>query len=602
MLCLEMALLTGRYVATTYNDRSSAEWPPHPARLFSALVATHHAAASPDPEERAALTWLEQQGPPAITASEAAPREVVTVFVPVNDTSVVGSFDAQRERVESARLELDAARQAVLAEAAQEPESRQIKALEKRVAQAEKALATAEKNLRAQFEKAVAAKAKTSEAEEKAGASLLPERRGRQPRTFPSVTPEEPTVSFQWPAARPAPAQRAALQRLCERVVRVGHSSSLVALRVCGDSESAPPASWEPDDAASRRLRVPLPGQLERLEQQFALHEETQPRVLPALPQGYRRSRPVAEAQQPCSVFEEDWLVFELFPEERANGGPRGALPVLSSVHVAEGLRAALQHYCEEPLPELLSGHDADGRPSVGAHLALVPLPSVAALHADGHLLGVALVMPRAAAREQRAAVYRAVAAWEDAYRRAGSDEECPELRLTLGRAGVWLLRRLEDGSRLVTLRSATWCATGRGERVWMSATPVALDRNPGELRSRDPKQAAAAFAAAEESLRAACERIGLPRPEHVWVTRSAPLAGGEKVQRFPRFPAQESKPQRVLVHATLRFAEPVLGPVLLGAGRYRGLGLFRPLSVALVTREEADAEGPSTQGEESSP
>ena len=36
-------------------------------------------------------------------------------------------------------------------------------------------------------------------------------------------------------------------------------------------------------------------------------------------------------------------------------------------------------------------------------------------------------------------------------------------------------------------------------------------------------------------------------------------------------------KPQRVKVHALVEFADPVRGPVLLGAGRFFGLGLFRP-------------------------
>jgi CRISPR-associated protein Csb2 len=31
-------------------------------------------------------------------------------------------------------------------------------------------------------------------------------------------------------------------------------------------------------------------------------------------------------------------------------------------------------------------------------------------------------------------------------------------------------------------------------------------------------------------------------------------------------------------VHAYLEFDEPVVGPILLGAGRYRGYGLCRPL------------------------
>src|SRR4051812_45830082 len=110
MLAFEVSLLTGRYVATAYNDRGAAEWPPHPARLFSALVATHFEALDPPDHERAALQWLEVQGAPEITAPDASAREVVTVFVPVNDTSVVGSLDNEQAAVDEARKELGEAR------------------------------------------------------------------------------------------------------------------------------------------------------------------------------------------------------------------------------------------------------------------------------------------------------------------------------------------------------------------------------------------------------------------------------------------------------------------------------------------------------------
>ncbi len=44
----------------------------------------------------------------------------------------------------------------------------------------------------------------------------------------------------------------------------------------------------------------------------------------------------------------------------------------------------------------------------------------------------------------------------------------------------------------------------------------------------------------------------------------------------FPRKPAGagSDKFARVCVHAEVEFAEPVEGPVLLGAGRYFGVGL----------------------------
>ncbi|NQT14361.1 MAG: type I-U CRISPR-associated protein Cas5/Cas6, partial [Planctomycetes bacterium] len=45
----------------------------------------------------------------------------------------------------------------------------------------------------------------------------------------------------------------------------------------------------------------------------------------------------------------------------------------------------------------------------------------------------------------------------------------------------------------------------------------------------------------------------------------------------FPSYPAKGRNASRPQVHVWLRFAEPVVGPILLGAGRYRGYGLFKP-------------------------
>lgn len=588
MFAFELTFLTGRYVATAYNDRMAGEWPPHPARVFSALVATHYTDSDPSSLEREALQWLERQGPPEICAGGAAPRDVVTVFVPVNDPTVLGAFDAPRERVESARANLDAARGELLAVMGAKASKKELEAAQKAVGRAEKELDKAEKSFREHLDKAVAVQQKSAASELKTANTLLPERRGRQARTFPSLTPEDPVVVFRWPEAQPSVEVRDSLARLSARVVRIGHSSTFVRLRVC---DSAAPASWEPDDLGTHRFRVPLVGQMARLEAQFQLHRETQPRVLPALFQGYRRRLAPTGPELPRSVFEEDWLVLTL------TGGLRRQLPILATAAVAEAVRGGLQRHAGAPIPQVLSGHQPDGNPSQQPHLAIVPLPAVGHRHADGHLLGVGLVLPRATSRDDRTTVYRALDAWERSARSKDEPEDCPVLRLVLGAAGEWWLRRLEGDSPLAGLRAATWCAGEKGEHTWVSVSPIALDRNPGDLTARDPRKAAAAFAEAEATIAAGCERIGLPRPQRVWATPSALVAGSEKAKRFAPFPRQSGKPQRVLVHATLRFGEPVVGPVLLGAGRYRGLGLFRPFPATIVDPEEgAEVASPTRQ------
>ncbi|MGH7501844.1 MAG: type I-G CRISPR-associated protein Csb2, partial [Longimicrobiales bacterium] len=117
-----------------------------------------------------------------------------------------------------------------------------------------------------------------------------------------------------------------------------------------------------------------------------------------------------------------------------------------------------------------------------------------------------------------------------------------------------------------------------RPAESWLSVTPVALDRNPGELYASDPDRARKAVASAIEIISTSCERIGLPRPIRVEVLPSVTMPGVAKARAFLPFPADTRKPRRVKVHAFVEFGEPVTGPVLLGAGRYLGLGLFRPV------------------------
>lgn len=114
MLVLRLEYLAGRAVATAYNDRGAAEWPPHPARVFSALVATwaeQDPSDSPDAAaERAALEWLERQGPPALAFEEGCARTVMAHFVPVNDVSLLPSrLGALAAKKQEAHEELVAA-------------------------------------------------------------------------------------------------------------------------------------------------------------------------------------------------------------------------------------------------------------------------------------------------------------------------------------------------------------------------------------------------------------------------------------------------------------------------------------------------------------
>jgi CRISPR-associated protein Csb2 len=85
MLAVELCFFGGTYEAAL---DAGPEWPPHPGRLFSALVA-HADPGSPDDE---ALTWLQAQPPPVVLVSPARPS-TSQAFVPTN---LVGTADTHQ--------------------------------------------------------------------------------------------------------------------------------------------------------------------------------------------------------------------------------------------------------------------------------------------------------------------------------------------------------------------------------------------------------------------------------------------------------------------------------------------------------------------------
>ncbi|MGH3914905.1 MAG: type I-G CRISPR-associated protein Csb2, partial [Pseudonocardiaceae bacterium] len=130
-------------------------------------------------------------------------------------------------------------------------------------------------------------------------------------------------------------------------------------------------------------------------------------------------------------------------------------------------------------------------------------------------------------------------------------------------------------------LRRATWC---RPARQWISVTPVVLDRFVRALHH--PTRHEVSDEQAREIVVRSCVHTGLPEPIDVVVspvgmTSAVPRAGNGRAQRgraFSRFTAAGSGELKQTVHIALTFAENIRGPVLLGAGRYLGYGLFLPI------------------------
>ena len=263
------------------------------------------------------------------------------------------------------------------------------------------------------------------------------------------------------------------------------------------------------------------------------------------------------------SAFSQEWIIYERVG---------GARPLSSrTTDLTRALRAALlEQHGRRDLSPVLSGHRGESAPSDAVHLAFVALPWLGHEHADASIQGCAIVSPRSLSSADRETLYGLIAAWER--ERTVDDNGTMELaHATLPPVRV---RRVEIPTKL-TNRTMTWC---RPARLFATATPIALDRYPGNLRSNQQRTSQRAAAEAAESIARSCERIGLPTPVSVEVSLAPVMQGSQPVHAFASWPSHRDRPQRARVHAVIEFGVHVHGPVLLGAGRYFGLGLCAPI------------------------
>lgn len=256
------------------------------------------------------------------------------------------------------------------------------------------------------------------------------------------------------------------------------------------------------------------------------------------------------------SHFGSEWLVF-------GDDGGDFSPDLLAFPLIAHALRNCLMKWAPQPPRTVLTGHEADGSPTGSVHSAIVPLSDVGWKHARGRLLGLAIVPPAGLNPDGPDA--HAIETAARAFMLAGGE-------LQLGRQGVWLIARHPD-VRVSSLMPDRYC---RLSRRWNTVAPLVLDRFP---KPRDGKRAV-------DIVRAACINIGLPAPIEILLHNHSTIVGapsvhpqekalppGQGTQNW-RWPTDSHLAKRPLTHATVTFAEPVHGPVILGAGRFVGHGL----------------------------
>jgi CRISPR-associated protein Csb2 len=474
MFGFEICYLRGSVTAADISrgsEKDEVEWPPHPDRLFCALVQAWADRGS-HPAGRAALEWLEALGPPLVRCGQILSSHAVQRYVPVNDNW--SPWNPKKD----------------------------------------KAFAPIQETLLA---------------------------RDRKPRRFAVGTLADEVVRIWWPEAAPEAGLAEELEKLARGVSCLGHSSSLVAVDLCRDLESLSP-SLVPRPDGIQTLRVPTPGRLRALEGAWQTGRR------PPLAEWATYGAPET-SMTVLQGHHRELIVFRLTSD-------RPPLPLEAAGRLTALWRRALLERADQPVSEAVSGHapgstPENPRPSQQPHLALLPLADVGHRFARSHLLGVAAALPARLAPFDRRACLRALGRVE---------------KLTLGSLGLWQLERCDATERRSALQPETWCHPAR---LWASVTPVVFGKYPGDLFGEE----------ARSLIREACTIAGLPEPIRVAVAPVAWVVGAPPAFRFPPLPSRPGKPKRAHVHALLEFERPVAGPVLVGAGRHLGYGLFRQLA-----------------------
>ncbi len=202
----------------------------------------------------------------------------------------------------------------------------------------------------------------------------------------------------------------------------------------------------------------------------------------------------------------------------------------------------------------VLKGMGVRGARSLRERVRILPLPSIGHQHADGEIRRILVEVP--------------------------ANCPIPAKDVFWAFTNLNLSRNLESQSFL-TLggndRMAHHYGIGRSATSWYSVTPVALsavDRARSGLRKRGSERATyegQIVWAVQQALR---QSEALTPVASVRVQREPFQARGERAETFA--PGTRFAPEQ-LWHVALEFKEPQAGSLVVGDGRFTGLGLFAP-------------------------
>jgi CRISPR-associated protein Csb2 len=517
-LIIELRFLNGRY-------HGVGDWPPSPFRLFQALVAGAYGGRwrnEPREPKDAAFRWLEHLSPPDIASPAGTAGRAATYYVPNNDADTIGG-DPLRV-----------------------PEIRIAKQVQ------------------------------------------------------PTLLSDDASILYAWRFADSDGSSNAS--RLCEIAER---------LHTCGwgiDAAfaSAQVASWEATDARLRRsgpvarpvltearchgttsnaVRCPTAGSFDSLDNRHrAMSGRLEMRAHGRSVVTLFKQPPKARCRAVAYECPPTRLLFDLCPAD--NSRPFSPVPQRSAVDLAMAVRdlavrrliAAAGEVDSDSVPtEVESALVGRKRPPVDAsqRVRFVPLPSIGTRHTDPSIRRVMIEIPSGCAQDA-ADISWAVSGQ---YLAGFHPSSFHKISGTPGESLQTVLVPAEDTRMLerygiVTNSFGTNGPGTNGFRRWRTVTPAALPvRGPQGGRT-----GSARIDADDQRCREVVDALrhaGFDtRGVRVRVQREPFLHRGLRAEMSTAGRFDKSR----LHHVEVTFPDPVPGPVILGDGRWLGLGLMAPI------------------------
>lgn len=511
-------------IAVRFHDgryHGAGPWPPAPARLFQALVAAAARGATLDEMDIDALKWLERRDAPLIVAPPARVTKGYSNYVPNNDLDAKGGDPARIAEIRAAK------------------------------------------------------------------------------RIRPHLFETDARLLYLWPFEGEETYARI-IADLADRLFQLGRGVDMAwaAAEILdfdnahAKMEAVTGAVYRPCQSGSgRTLLCPQMGSLRSLidrhnasRNRFGLIREPAPKkkdskdtkvvgqtfTQPPKP----RFRQIAYDSPPVQ------LLFELRARTRTEDF--FAWPLDDIVRLVETVRDGAAETLAAALPErtacierVFIGRGAT-EADKASRIRIIPLPSIGHVHAERSIRRLLVEVPPDCPLDPRDIAW-AFTAWT------------PHDRDT-GELSGWQLVEIDEhaGERYAKMPGHYGIGGSEAFRRWRTITPAALPEraarrriDPARIReeAKTGSERALEEASAAAAVRDALRHVGITTPAHAIRVQREPFeAKGARAEAFAR--ATRFSKYR-LWHVDIALAAPVSGPLVIGDGRYLGLGIMAPAKAA---------------------